>query len=254
MKKFLLLTMIFMLAFSCSVFGTTKVGGTFSNIAGEQAWGITVDTSHDAGFAVFGLDSTVQGGGSITWGTWHAEAVFDVGPFGLKLFVDGLFKKYIGQETGQNRDAGAAIQLPPFGIEGLDVGIGVFGRNTNPFGAPNALDDLEGIGYNRNDFDGLGLENISPPPKGLSIQSPGNYLNMLVYADWEINDDWSLKVRAMPQLSGEDKVHQFIISPQVSFDVRDKLDLVLEGDLGFQTFKDVIEKEVAVIASLSLEL
>ena len=255
MRNFLfLLLMGAMLMFTLKLcYGQTHIGVNYGSIAGEDAWGITADTSNEIAGVEINLDGTAQGGGSVTWGRWHAEAIVPISVFGLKIFVDGLFKKYEGQETGQNRDAGAAIQLPSF-VEGLDIGIGVFGRNSNPFGAPNALDDLEGIGYNRNDFDGLGLENISPPPTGLSIQPSGNYLNMLIYANWDLNEDWSLKARAMPQLTGEDKVHQLILSPQVSYDLNNKVNLVIGGDIAFQTFGDMIEKELAIFTSLSLEL
>ena len=255
LKSTLLILMTFMLAIAAShtLYAGTHIGGTYSNIAGSTGWGVTADTSQQVGAVEVNLDGTAQGGGTITWGRWHAEAIAPVGPLGIKVFVDGVFKKYEGQETGQHRDIGAAIQLPEI-IDGLDLGVGVFGRNSNPFGAPNALDDLEGIGYNRNDFDGLGLENISPPPKGLSIPSPGNSINILVYGSYTINEDWSLKVRAMPQLSGEEKVHQLIVSPQVSFDVNDRINLVLGGDFGFQTYQDTIEQEAALLATVSLEL
>lgn len=254
MRKLLLLTIIFSIAIVLSTHAQTNIGGTFSNIAGERAWGVTVDTSHDTGKVEINLDGTAQGGGSILWGTWHAEAIFDVSVFGVKFFVDSRFKKYTGQEFGDNRDYGAAIQLPPLGIAGLDVGIGVFGRNSNPFGRPNAYDDLEGLGYNRNDYEGLGLEKIQPPPRGLSPQPLGTFVNLIIYGKWVINEDWKVKVRAMPQLTGEEKVHQLIISPEVSFDMSDRVNLVFSGDLGFQTFDDTLERELAIFASLSLEL
>ena len=253
MKKLLLLTMIFMLAFSFSVFAKTNIGGTFQSLAGETGWGGTIDTSHDLGKVEINVDATAQGGDAITWGTYHAEAIFDVSVFGVKLFVDSRFKKYAGQEFGDNRDYGAAIQLPPIGIKGLDIGIGLFGRNSNPFGRPNLYDDAEAIGYNRNDYEGLGLENIQRPPTGLSPQPLGTFLNMLIYSNWKINDDWKVKVRAMPQLTGEEKVHQLIISPEVNFDLGDHFDLTLSGDFAFQAYEDVIERETAFTTTFSKE-
>lgn len=251
MKKLLLLTMIFMLALSFSVCAKTNVGGTFQSLASEQGWGATVDTSHDFGSIELNADVTAQGGDAITWGTWHADVIFDVSIFGVKLFVDSRFKKYAGQEFGDHRDLGAAIQLPPIGIEGLAVGIGVFGRNSNPFGRPNLYDDAEALGYNRNDYEGLGLENIQPPAKGLSPVPLGTFVNMLIYGTWEINEDWKVDVRAMPQLSGEEKVHQLIISPAVNFDLGDHFDLTLSGDFAFQTYKDGIERETAFSTTFS---
>ncbi len=254
MKKIWLLMIIFTLAFTITVHAQTNIGGTYANIASEQGWGVTVDTSHDTGKVEINIDGTAQGGDAIIWGTWHGEAIFDVSVFGVKLFVDGRFKKYTGQETGDNRDYGAAIQLPPIGIDGLDVGIGVFGRNANPFGRPNLYDDAEALGYNRNDYEGLGLENIQPPPTGLSPMPLGTSVNMLVYGTWQINDEWKVKVRAMPQLTGKDKVHQLIVSPEVHFDLGERLGLTLSGDIAFQTYQEVIERELAIIAAISLKL
>lgn len=255
MKKLMFFTIIIsmvLMMFSMA-YAKTNIGGSFQSLAGEQGYGVTVDTSNEIGKVEINADATAQGSDSILWGTWHAEAIFDVSMFGVKFFVDGRFRKYTGQELGDNRDYGAAIQLPAM-VQGLDVGIGLFGRSSNPFGRPNLYDDAESLGYNRNDYEGLGLENIQPPPTGLSPQPLGTFLNMLIYAKWKVNDDWKVKIRAMPQLSGEDKVHQLIVSPEVHFDLGERLDLVLGGDFAFQTYNKTIEQELAILMSISLEL
>ena len=257
MKRLLLfitiINVVLLLFFPIQIQGQTTIGGTFANIAGEQGWGFTVDTSQTIGKIEINADTTTQGGDAITWGTWHAEAIFDVSVIGVKFFVDGRFKKYTGQELGDNRDYGAALQLPPFGIKGLDVGIGLFGRNSNPFGRPNLYDDAEAMGYNRNDYEGLGLENIQPPPEGLSPQPLGTFLNSLIYANWKINKDWKIKARAMPQLTGKDKVHQLIVSPQVNYDLGNHFDLTISGDFAFQTYQGNVETEHAFTTSFNKE-
>ena len=232
-----------------------SLAATFNEIAGVRGWGLL-------GAAPFGTDTVkgnvsaiAQGGGNIIRGKYHAEVGYVLSGFDLKLYTDGTFKGYAVNDLGRQADVGLAIEFPDFDVAGFQAtgGAGVFGRNAGAFGPPNARDDLENLGYDPNSLDGRDLESLNPPPSGQSFKA-GNSLNLLAYVLLKHPKGFNVAVKAMPEVAGagDNPVHQLIITPSTSFELRDNVNIELGADIGLQTFNDTIEKELATLVALKL--
>lgn len=224
----------------------TSVAVTFNEIAGNRGWGALGAVPFKNGH----VSAIAQGGGNIVRGKYHAEVNFPVSAFQFKVFTDGVFKGATVSDLGRQADVGLAIEVP---TKWTNVSVGVFGRNAGPFGPSNARDDLENLGYDPNSLDGRDLETLKPPPSGLSFKA-GNSVNLLVATEVHLPYDVSLGVRLMPELAGagENPVHQLIITPSTSFELRDNINIELGADVGFQTFNDAIETELATLVAVKL--
>ena len=232
----------------------TSVAITYNDIAGSRGWGVL-------GALPFGNESAnghfaaiAQGGGTVIRGKYHAEINFPIKVLQFKLFTDGVFKGPTVRDLGRQADIGLAIEVPfEHGNAKLPIAIGVFGRSAGPFGPPNARDDLENLGYDPNTLDGRDLETLKPPPSGLSFKA-GDSLNLLVSTEVHLPYDISLGVRLMPELAGagDNPVHQLIVTPSTSFEFGEYINLEVGADVGFQTFNDAIETELATLAAIKL--
>ena len=237
----------------------TSVAITFNEIAGNRGWGALGAVPFKNGH----VSAIAQGGGNVVRGKYHAEINFPVGvgsptpnvfQFKFKVFTDGVFKGPTVRDLGRQADVGLAIEVQlEHGNAKFPISIGVFGRNAGPFGPPNARDDLENLGYDPNALDGRDLETLHPPPSGLSFKA-GNSVNLLLSTEVHLPYDVSLGVRLMPELAGagDNPVHQLIITPSTSFELRDNINLEIGADFGLQTFNDAIETELATLAAVKL--
>lgn len=228
----------------------TSVAITFNEIAGNRGWGALGAVPFKNGH----VSAIAQGGGNVVRGKYHAEINFPVNIFQFKIFTDGVFKGPTIRDLGRQADVGLVIEVPlEHGNAKFPISIGVFGRNAGPFGPPNARDDLENLGYDPNALDGRDLETLHPPPSGLSFKA-GSSVNLLLSTEVHLPYDVSLGVRLMPELAGagDNPVHQLIITPSTSFELRDNINLDIGADFGLQTFNDAIETELAILAAVKL--
>ena len=227
----------------------TSIATAFNEIAGNRGWGVIGAVPFKNGHVA----AIAQGGGNVVRGKYHAEINFPVKVFQFKVFTDGTFKGATVRDLGRQADVGLAIEVPfSRGNAKIPVSIGVFGRNAGPFGPPNARDDLENLGYDPNSLDGRDLETLHPPPSGLSFKA-GNSVNLLLSTEVHLPYDVSLGVRLMPELAGAgDAVHQLIVTPSTSFELRDNINIEVGADVGFQTFDDEIETELATLVAVKL--
>ena len=235
----------------------TSVALTFNEIAGNRGWGALGAVPFKNGH----VSAITQGGGNVLRGKYHAEVNFPVGVgfstpnvFQFKFFTDGVFKGATVRELGRSADIGLAIEVPlKRGNVKIPISIGVFGRNAGPFGPPNARDDLENLGYDPNALDGRNLETLKPPPSGLSFKA-GNSVNLLLATEVNLPHDVNLAVRLMPEVAGagDNPVHQLIVTPSASFELRDNINLEVGADFGFQTFEGQIESELATLVAVKL--
>lgn len=232
-----------------------SIAGTFNEIAGVRGWGLLGAVPFQTGAVNGNVSAIAQGGGNIIRGKYHAEAGITLNSFDFKLYTDGTFKGYSAHDLGRQSDVGLAIEFPDFDVAGFQAtgGAGVFGRNAGQFGPPNARDDLENLGYDPNTLDGLNLESVHPPPSGLSFKA-GNSLNLLTYILLKHPKGFNIVIKAMPELvgAGDNPVHQLIITPSTSFELRDNINIELGADIGLQTFNDTIEKELATLVAVKL--
>lgn len=232
-----------------------SVAGTFNQIASARGWGLLGAAPFQTGAVNGNVSAIAQGGGNIIRGKYHAEAGITFSDFDFKLYTDGTFKGYSARDLGRQADVGLAVEFPDFDVAGFHAtgGAGVFGRNAGQFGPPNARDDLENLGYDPNTLDGRNLETLNPPPTGLSFKA-GNSLNLLAYVLLKHPKGFNVAVKAMPELAGagDNPVHQLIITPSTSIEVRDNVNIELGADIGIQTFNDTIERELATLVAVKL--
>ena len=232
-----------------------SIAGTFNQIAGVRGWGLLGAAPFRTGAVSGNVSAIAQGGGNIIRGKYHAEAGITANGFDFKLYTDGTFKGYAASDLGRQADIGLAIEFPDFDVGGFHAtgGAGVFGRNAGAFGPPNARDDLENLGYDPTSLDGRALETLHPPPTGLSFKA-GNSLNLLAYILLKHPKGFSVAVKAMPELAGagDNPVHQLIVTPSTSIEVRDNVNIELGADIGLQTFNDKIERELATLVAVKL--
>lgn len=235
----------------------SSIALSYNQITGSRGWGILGAVPFQTRHVNGNISAIAQGGGNIIRGKYHAEAGITIRRFDFKLYTDGTFKGYSARDLGRQADIGIAIEFPDFDVAGFHAtgGAGVFGRNAGQFGPPNARDDLENLGYDPNTLDGRELESLHPPPAGLSFKA-GNSLNLLAYVLLTHPKGFNIAVKAMPELvgSGNNPVHQLIITPSTSFELRDNINIEFGADIGFQTFDDKIERELATLVVIKLTL
>lgn len=220
------------------------IGITYNKVAEDTGWGAvanlngTIADTFDAE-----LDVQLQGGDLIK-GRYSLE----VGYKAFLVFQNGNIKGYSLDGLGNELDIGVKTQVK---VGQLDVAIGVFGRNASEFAPRTAYSVL--VDENGFDADGLpeGLDGISPPPSGLKIHA-GSNLNLLLKTEWEV-DRWDVSASLLPQLTGEVKAHQALVTAKTDIEVTENIDLNLGGEVAFQSVDGEIEYETAGLATLNLE-
>ena len=235
----------------------TSIAITFNEIAGSRGWGALGAVPFKTGAIAGNASAIAQGGDNIVRGKYHAEIGTTVKGFDFNLYTDGVFKGYTVRDIGRQSDVGLAIEIPDFDVGNFfhaTGGAGIFGRNAGHFGPPNARGTLEAAGYDPNTLDRYPeLPTIRPPPSGLSIKA-GNSLNALLYVELVHPSGLNIVVKGMPELvgQGDNAVHQLIVTPSASFELRDNINLEVGADVGFQTFAGAIESELATLIAIKL--
>ena len=224
---------------------------TYDQVVDDTGWGFLGAAPLKAG-PVDGHVSAIFQGGDVIRGKYHIEGVLPVGPLGVKLFGDGGTRGDSWSTLGKQIDFGSALQTPDIEISGADVnvGVGVFARNSGAFGRLNARDALEAQGFDPNQLDDLGLEGIKLPKRGLSFPA-GNSLQFLGYVTASQGDvSGSLKI--VQQLTGKDKkTQQAIGSLYISRDIGEHLAVELGGEAGFQRYQKKWESEYALLSAVA---
>ena len=200
---FLMLAILFALL-TDSVHGAGNIGFTYSQVIDDQSGGVTAEYEHDGETIDFEIDGQLQSG-DIYRGKAHAEVVFRLGnSIGLKPFVDITAKGYTLDGLGREQNYGLAGTVK---VGDLDFDIGVGGRNSNPWGEPNALDELLPKGYNEDELKALGLDKVHPAPKGIPFKS-GN--SVIAFASTSLEKgNFEVDLKGVFEVAGEgDKAHQ----------------------------------------------
>ena len=245
MKVALGFIFVIMLAMICVAMSQANtVGISYSKVAEDTGWGGVANLEGDITEGVVGeLDIQLQGG-DIIKGRYTAE----VGISGISVFHSGNIKGYSLDGLGNELDLGAKGTI---NVSGLDVSVGVFGRNASEFAGRTA----QSILVDENDIDAdllpQGLDAISPAPTGLKIV-PGSSVNLLLETGLDVNGV-ALEVRAMPQLTGDIKAHQLLVIANTDVPVTENISLNLGGEIAFQSVEDVIEYETAALVTVDIE-
>ena len=182
-----------------------NIAVNYSQIIDDTAWGVIGDYEHDTGPFDFEVEGQLQSG-AIYNGTVETAITFDVSAVGIRLFSNNKLKGYTVDTLGRTNDVGAALVIP---TGDLEIAVGVFGRNGNPFGKPNAKDDLVPLGYDEDTLLSLGLDTLHPAPKGLTIEG-GNSINASIETEFDVNR-FEVELRGLLEIAGEgEKTHQLL--------------------------------------------
>ena len=230
----------------------TSLAVTYDKVIDDVGWGFLGAVPFHLG-PIDGHVSAIFQGGDVIRGKYHIEGILPLGAFGIKLFGDGGARGDTWDTLGKQLDFGGALQTPDVEISGIDakVGFGVFARNSGEFGRLSARDVLEENNFNPEDLDGLGLENIKVPKRGLSYPA-GSSWQALGFAGFDHKSGVSGQVKYVRQLTGEDKTQQVIGSLFISRDIGANLAVELGTEAGYQLYQEVWESEYAFLSAISV--
>ena len=245
MKVALGFIFVIMLAMICVAMSQANtVGISYSKVAEDTGWGGVANLEGVITEGVRGeLDVQLQGG-DIIKGRYTAE----VGISGISVFHSGNIKGYSLDGLGNELDLGAKGTIK---VSGLDVSVGVFGRNASEFAGRTA----QSILVDENDIDAdvlpAGLDAISPAPSGLKIV-PGSSVNLLLETSFDV-ERFAIALRGMPQLTGDIKAHQLLVIANTDVPVTENISLNLGGEVAFQSVDETIEYETAALVTVDIE-
>ena len=230
------------------VFSEGNIGFTYSRAIDDQNWGFLGDYEHKADIFDFEVEGQLQSGDVYRGKTDLSVTLNTPLPVDLQLYSNNTLKGYTLDTLGRVNDVGAALVVP---INSLNVSIGIFGRNGNPFAPRTALSTLTDAGFSEEDFTGLDLENIQLS-EGMSIKA-GSSLNGSIETEFDISR-FEVEVKGLLELVGEgEKVHQVLANIATGGTLLQAFSWQISADLGAQLFGDVIEYETSWITSIGYE-
>ena len=164
----------------------------------------------------------------------------------MKLSTEGTVKGYTLGTLGRDSNLALALTVP---IDNLSFDVGFAGRNSRPWGAPSAKDELIHKGFDEAELDALGLGSVYPAPQGIQFKH-GNSIAALVATelDWQKIE---IGVKGLIELVGEDdRAHQILTHLQTSKPLTDTLSLTVGGELMMQFYRDELQSESAVFSTV----
>ena len=243
-----ILTLMLAALVALPVFATGNIGFNYSRAIDDQNWGFLGDYEHKADIFDFEVEGQLQSGDVYRGKTDLSVTLNTPLRVDLQLYSNNTLKGYTLDTLGRVNDAGAALVVP---ISSLNVSIGIFGRNGNPFAPRTALSTLTDAGFSEEDFTGLDLENIQLS-EGMSIKA-GSSLNGSIETEFDISR-FEVEVKGLLELLGEgEKVHQLLANIATGGTLLQKFNWQISADLGAQLFGDVIEYETSWITSIGYE-
>ena len=243
-----ILTLMLAALVALPVFATGNIGFNYSRAIDDQNWGVLGDYEHKADIFDFEVEGQLQSGDVYRGKTDLSVTLNTPLPIDLQLYSNNTLKGYTLDTLGRVNDVGAALVVP---IRSLNVSVGIFGRNGNPFAPRTALSTLTDAGFSEEDFTGLDLENIQLS-EGMSIKA-GSSLNSSIETEFDISR-FEVEVKGLLELVGEgEKVHQLLANIATGGTLLQRFNWQISADLGVQLFGDVVEYETSWITSVGYE-
>lgn len=240
LKTTFILTLMLAAFIALPAFSEGTIGANLSHAPNDVSWGLLGDYEHDADAFDFEVEGNIQSGDQYRG---KVDTSLTVGF--IKFSLNNTLKGYELDTLGRQNDLGASFVLP-IG-DAVEVAVGVFGRNGNPFQPRNALNTLTDVGFTETDFEGLGLENITLA-EGISIKEGSALLGSLE-TEFEVNR-FEIELQGLLELFGEGvKVHQ--VKSNISTDgaLMDNLHWQAVVNIYAQLYGDVIEYESGLTLS-----
>ena len=228
---------------------------TYNHITGVSGWGVLGAVPFESGGIKGHASAVAQKSDTLLRTKYHAEIGTRVSSWDFTFYTNGLIKRYTGAEAGRVSGIGLAIEVPEQQIGPFHVtaGLGIEGQNGGQIGAPTAGDTLEALGYDPEVLEDKGLYSLNPAPTGLTLQQ-GNAFKGLIYAELAHLSGVSITLKGLPEIAGttEHATHQLIISGNTSIEVGEQVSLEIGADIGLQTYKETIERELATLVAVKL--
>lgn len=223
---------------------TGNIGINFSQVIDDQSAGANGEYEYDGDGWGFEIDGLLQSG-DIYRGKLHGEVTFDISYVGIKLLTDTTLKGYTLDGMGRDSNLYAAITVPT-GDLNFDIGIG--GKQASPWGAPNALSELVPKGYNETELEALGLDTVTPAPRGLPFQD-GAFLQAYIATGFS-KSDIDIDIKGILQLTGDEKAHQVLTSFDTSKPLFGNFTLELGAEVIVMAYQDALHSEVAIFSGV----
>lgn len=240
-----LAVLIFAALLTAQAYAEGKIGFSFSQVIDERSSGAVGEWERDFGRYAVELDGQIQSG-DIYRGKYHGAVTFDLARVGVKVSTEGTVKGHTLGTLGRDSNIALALSVP---VDNLSFDVGFAGRNSRPWGAPSAKDELLPRGFDEAQLDALGLGSVYPAPSGIQFKH-GNSIAALVATelDWQKIE---IGIKGLIELVGEgDRAHQILTKFQTSKRLNDKLSLMLGSELMLQFYRDELQSESAVFSTV----
>lgn len=235
----LFILMLMLLAFvAFPAFSEGNVGFNYSRAVNDVSWGAHGDFEKGFGVAAVDIEGEIQAGDVYT-GNIEAGLTFKWLNVGIRLYSNNDITGYALDTLGRRNDIGADLVIPVGG--NVDVSVGIFGRNGNPFAPRTALGTLTDTGFSKETFDGLGLENITLD-EGLSIED-GSSVNAAVKAEFDVSR-FEIEAKGLFELTGTgEKRHQVMTEISTGGTLGGGLNWRVNANVASQFYAGIVEYE-----------
>ena len=223
--------------FTVGAYSEGNVAVNVSRVIEDTSWGVIGD--YEKG--IFEIEGNLQSGDQYTGNVDVAVTLFDY----FRVSSKNTLKGYSLEGLGRVNDLGAAFVLP---VGDIDVAVGVFGRNGNPFAPRNALGTLTDAGFAETDFDGLGLADITLS-EGISIKGGSS---MLASLEAEVDvGRFEVELQGLLELLGEDeKVQQVHANISTDGDLGNGFTWNVAANVRLQKYGELVEYESDYFAGI----
>lgn len=224
-------------------FSEGTIGFTYNRVVEDSNIGFTGDYEYSADRFTVDVGGNLQSG-DVYKGKVDTAITFDVSAVGVRLYSNNALKGYTLNTLGRSNDVGAALVVP---IQDDEVAVGIFGRNGNPFAPRSALGTLTDAGFAEEQFDGLGLADITLA-EGISIKE-GSSLNASLETELHISR-FEVELKGLLELAGEgERVHQLLANISTDGNLFGHVSWQVSGDLAAQLYGEIVEWETGIMVS-----
>lgn len=220
-------------------FSEGTVGFSYNRVVKDSNIGFTGDYEYSAERFDVDVEGNLQSG-DVYKGKMDTAVTFDISAIGIRLYSNNTLKGYTLNTLGRSNDLGAALVVP---IKDVDVVVGIFGRNGNPFAPRSALGTLTDAGFAEETFDGLSLDSITLA-EGISIKE-GSSLNVSLETEFDITR-FEIELKGLLEVLGDgEKVHQVLANISTDGTLWRQFNWQVSADIAAQLFGETAEWETA---------
>ena len=229
-KPFWVLIAFAMIFCFCSMSDANTIGLSYDRAVDDSNWGIYGDYETEVDALGFELEGQLQGGDVYLGNLDLAFTFFN----NFRLESNNLLKGYEIDTIGRKNNLGLSFVFP---IKDLEVSVGVFGVNGNPFDTIYELADPT-------DPESAEIKN-----SGLRIKE-GSTLNAALKTEFDVSR-FEVSLRGLLEVAGEgEKVHQLDADINTSGSITDSINWTLQTRVSAQLYGDVIEYETRIISGV----